>query len=212
MPFRCTSLRALAILAVVVPGGTASLAAQASTRPSSKPAATGTHWVIDPVHSQVDFRVRHMVGRVRGTFESWYGILVTNDRDWTHGTVNVTVNTRSVNTGNKYRDADLRGSNFFAADSFPTMTFESTGIVATDSTVEIGGLLTLKGRTRHVVLAGQYRGIGRDQDGRERIAFDGTTTIDRREFGMQYNQLVDGALAIGDEVEITLAFEAVRTN
>jgi polyisoprenoid-binding protein YceI len=210
--FRAIALRALTAIASLSILGATGVAAQATQRSSSKPAKDGTHWVIDPVHSQVDFRVRHMVGRVRGTFDSWYGIIVTNDRDWTRGTVNVTVNTRSVNTGNKYRDADLRGVHFFAADSFPTMTFESTGIVATDSTVEIGGLLTLKGQTRHVVLTGQYRGIGRDRDGRERIAFDGTTAIDRREFGMSYNELVDGALAIGDEAEITLAFEAVRVN
>lgn len=204
--------RALLAFAALSVMGAAGAAAQATQRPSSKPVEGGTRWVIDPVHSQVDFRVRHLVGRVRGTFDSWYGILVTSDHDWTQGTVNVTVNTRSVNTGNKYRDADLRGAHFLAADSFPTMTFKSTSIVAKDSTVEIGGLLTLKGHTRHVVLTGQYRGIGRDRDGRERIAFDGTTTIDRREFGMSYNELVDGALAIGDEAEITLAFEAVRIN
>lgn len=185
---------------------------QQARRASQKPAATGTRWVVDPVHSQVDFRIRHLVGRVRGTFTNWYGVIVTRDQDWTHGTVNVQVQTRSIDTGNGYRDTDLRSPRFLASDSFPQMTFESTGIVATDSTVEIGGILTLKGRPRHVVLTGQFRGIGRDREGHERIAFDASTVVDRREFGIGFNELVDGVASIGNEVEITIALEAVRAS
>lgn len=181
-------------------------------RASSRIPATGTRWVVDPVHSQVDFRVRHLVGRVRGSFDDWYGVIVTKDDDWTHGTVNVGVQTASVNTGNIHRDADLRSARFFAADSFPRMTFESTGIVATDSTVEIGGILTLKGRSRHVVLVGQYRGTAKDYAGQQRIAFDASTVIDRREFGLAYNETVNGVPGIGNEVEITIAIEAIRVH
>lgn len=181
-------------------------------RPSSRPPAGGTRWVVDPVHSQVDFRVRHLLGRVRGTFSHWYGIIVTEDSNWTHGTVNVSVQTRSINTGNAYRDADLRSARFLAVEEFPQMTFESTGIVATDSTVEIGGILTLKGRARHVVLTGQYRGIARDGEGHQRIAFDASTVIDRRDFGLTYNEIVNGVAGIGNDAEITIALEAVRIN
>jgi polyisoprenoid-binding protein YceI len=183
-----------------------------TTRPSSHPPAGGTRWVVDPVHSQVDFRVRHLLGRVRGTFTRWYGIIVTQDSAWTHGTVNVSVQTGSINTGNAYRDADLRSGRFFAVEQYPQMTFESTGIVATDSTVEIGGILTLRGRSRHVVLTGQYRGIAKDREGHQRIAFDATTLIDRRDFGLTYNEVVDGVAGIGNDAEITIALEAVRIN
>jgi polyisoprenoid-binding protein YceI len=192
---------------------TARAAAQtdpAAARGSGQIPSTGTRWVVDPVHSQVDFRVRHLVGRVRGTFDDWYGVIVTNDDDWTHGTVNVGVQTGSVNTGNLRRDADLRSGRFFASDSFPRMTFESTGIVAADSTVEIGGILTLKGRARRVVLVGQYRGIAKDYAGQQRIAFDATTRIDRRDFGVAYNEMVNGLPGIGNDVEITIAIEAIR--
>jgi polyisoprenoid-binding protein YceI len=185
--------------------------AQTRVRASSHPSAAGTHWIVDPVHSQIDFRVRHLLGRVRGTFVDWYGVLVTKDRDWTHGTVNVSAQTASLNTGNAYRDADLRSDRFFAVDSFPTLTFESTGIVATDSTVEVGGILTIKGHARQVLLTGQFHGIARDAEGHERIAFDASTRVNRRDFGMSLTQIVGAQTVIGDDVEITIAIEAVRT-
>jgi len=201
-----------ALVASAAPPAVAQVAPTAAPRASSGIPATGTRWVVDPVHSQVDFRVRHLVGRVRGTFDDWYGVIVTQDDDWTHGTVNVGVQTATVNTGNIHRDADLRSARFFAADSFPRMTFESTGIVATDSTVEIGGILTLKGHSRHVVLVGQYRGTAKDYVGQQRIAFDASTVIDRRDFGLAYKEMVNGMPGIGNDVEITIAIEAIRVN
>jgi polyisoprenoid-binding protein YceI len=185
--------------------------AQGTVRASSRPSATGSRWVIDPVHSQLDFRVRHLVGSVRGTFVDWYGVLVTQDEDWTHGTVNVSAQTASLNTGNRYRDADLRSPRFFASDSFPQLTFESTGIVATDSTVEIGGILTVKGKARRVVLTGTFNGIQRDPEGHQRIAFEAHTRVKRSDFGMELTAMGGGNSVIGEDVEITVAIEAVRT-
>jgi polyisoprenoid-binding protein YceI len=184
--------------------------AQVTTQVASRPSETGTKWVVDPVHSQIDFRVRHLVGRVRGTFTRWYGVLVTDGEDWTHGTVRVSVQTASLNTGNAYRDADLRSKRFFAVDSFPQMTFEGNNIATTDSTVTIGGTLTIKGHPRPVVLSGQYRGIARDGEGHQRIAFDASTVVDRRDYGIEWNEIVDGSRMIGNDVEITIAIEAVR--
>src|SRR5512135_222731 len=165
----------LAALAVTLVAPAAALG-QAVPEPASSTAAT--KWVVDPVHSQVDFRIRHLVGRVRGTFTDWYGLLETQNRDWTRGTVRVTVQTRSLDTGNKYRDADLRSNRFFAVDSFPQMTFESTRIIA--------------------------RGSSRDREGHERIGFEAGTTIDRRDFGITWNEVVAGVSTIGDDVDITI--------
>jgi len=198
-------LAALALTGLMAPPAARG---QAVPEASSSPAAT--KWVVDPVHSQVDFRIRHLVGRVRGTFDDWYGILETQDSDWTHGRVRVTVQTRTLNTGNKYRDADLRSNRFFAVDSFPQMRFESTRIVARDSAVEISGMLTIKGRSRPIVLNGAYRGIARDREGHERIGFEASTTIDRRDFGITWNEVVAGVNTIGDDVDITITIEAAR--
>jgi polyisoprenoid-binding protein YceI len=92
------------------------------------------------------------------------------------------------------------------------MTFLGTGIAASDTTVEIIGLMTIKAHTRPVTLKGQYRGIASDADGRERIAFDASTTLDRRDFGINWNTAVGGNTLIGNDVEITIALEAVRVN
>ncbi len=168
--------------------------------------------MVDVVHSQIDFRVRHLVGRVRGTFTNWYAIIVTGNRDWLQGKVNVTVQTASLNTGNAYRDADLRSQRFFGVDSFPEMTFLGTGIAATDTTIEIIGLLTIKAHTRPVTFRGTYRGVAKDAQGQERIAFEATTTLDRRDFGITWNATVGETSLIGNEAEITIALEAVRVN
>lgn len=171
-----------------------------------------TKWVVDMVHSQVDFRVRHLVGRVRGNFTKWYAVLTTKDGDWKLGTVNVAVQTASLNTGNEYRDADLRSDRFFAVERFPKMSFQGAGFAATDSTVDVSGILTIKGHSRPVVLSGVYRGLAKDGEGHERMAFEVTGVVDRRDFGISYNENVAGADLIGNQVEITVAIEAVRAN
>lgn len=181
---------------------------QAVAEAGSSTAAT--KWVVDPVHSQVDFRIRHLVGRVRGTFSDWYGLLETQNRDWTHGRVRVSVQTRSLDTGNKYRDADLRSDRFFSVDSFPQMTFESSRIIARGDSVELRGTLTIKGHSRPIVLKGAYRGVARDREGHERIGFEASTTIDRRDFGITWNEVVAGLPTIGNDVDITITIEAAR--
>jgi polyisoprenoid-binding protein YceI len=170
----------------------------------------GSGWKIDVAHSEVSFRIRHIVGRVRGQFTDWEGILVTKDADWSHGTVNVTIQTKSIDTRNEARDNDLRSTRFFAADSFPKITFESTGLIQTNNNFEMSGLLTIKGRTHPVMFKGQYRGIERDQNGKERIAFDGTALINRRDYGLTWNQTLENGAMLSDAVELEIAIEAVR--
>jgi polyisoprenoid-binding protein YceI len=171
-----------------------------------------TKWVVDMVHSQVDFGVRHLVGRVRGTFTKWYAIFASKSGDWKQGTVDVRIETASLNTGNDYRDADLRSDRFFAVAKYPTMTFHGTGITATDSTVDVRGILTIKGHSKPVILSGQYLGIAKDREGHQRIAFEAGTVLDRREFGINWNESVAGAELIGNDVTITIGIEAVRAD
>ncbi|MBP2648728.1 MAG: hypothetical protein H6Q77_2352 [Gemmatimonadetes bacterium] len=202
--FRSTLLAAL-----LVPGA---VIAQVSTptRTFTKPAAGGVHWVVDPDHSEVTFRIRHLVGRVRGSFTRFNATLVTSTDDWRTGTVNVYIQTKSIDTNNPTRDDDLRSPRFFAADSFPLIIFESTGIVAADNSFEMGGLLTIKGKTHPVVLKGEYRGLATDPGGKERLAFEGSTRIDRKEFNLAWNQAVESGAMLGDDVEIEIALEAMR--
>lgn len=199
-------------LAAVVLAGAQGAAAQTTADISAGPPPKETKWVVDMVHSQVDFGVRHLVGRVRGTFTKWYALLTTKDGDWKLGTVNVSVQTASLNTGNAYRDDDLRSDRFFAVARYPKMTFQGTGFAATDSTVDVSGILTIKGHSKPVVLSGQYRGIAKDGEGHERIAFEATGAVDRRDFGIIWNESIAGTELIGNDVEIRIGIEAVRVN
>ena len=198
----------IALLTAAAPRATAQDASHAS--PPAQ--AAEAKWVVDMVHSQVDFAVRHLVGRVRGTFGRWYAVLSTPAGDWRNGTVTVRVQTASLNTGNAYRDADLRSDRFFAVTRYPTMIFEGTGFVVTDSALTVNGMLTIKGHTKPVALAGQYRGIAKDSEGHERIAFEATGAVDRRDFDISWNEKVAGTEMIGDTVQITIGLEAVRAN
>jgi polyisoprenoid-binding protein YceI len=162
------------------------------------------------VHSQVDFAVRHLVGRVRGAFEKWYAVLTTKENDWKQGTVKVSVQTASLNTGNAYRDADLRSDRFFDVRRYPKMTFEGTEFAVADSTLTVTGMLTIKGHSKPVTLTGQYRGVAKDKDGHERIAVESTCEVDRRDVGINWNESVAGTDLVGNTVEITVGIEAVR--
>lgn len=165
---------------------------------------------IDPVHSELSFRIRHLMGRVFGTFTEWEGTLVTDPADLSSTSVDVTVQAASINTLNEQRDDHLRSDDFFAADEYPTLRFTSTRTEVRGDDIAVHGDLTIRGVTRPVVLAGQFLGEGPDPWGGHRVAFLASTTIDRNDFGVSFNQLVEGVGMIGDEVDIEIAIEAVR--
>lgn len=197
-------VRTLVLAGLALAGTSGGLAAQ-----DPGPPRPG-RWIVDIVHSQIDFRVRHLVGRVRGSFTNWYAVITTDNRGLRSGRVDVTVQTASLTTGNALRDSDLRSGRFFAVDSFPEMTFRGTGLSMSDTTAEVVGVLTIKGRSHPARFTGQFRGVAKDPDGHERVAFDATTAIDRRDYGMEWNTVVGANTLIGNEVEITIALEAVR--
>ena len=186
--------------------------AQASRDASAGAPSTEARWVVDMVHSQIDFGIRHLVGRVRGTFDRWYAVLATKEGDWKLGTVKVSVQTASLNTGNSYRDADLRSDRFFAVERYPKMTFEGTSFAVGDSTIDVKGFLTIKGHSKPVTLSGQYRGVAKDREGHERIAFEAGGAVDRRDFGITWNENVAGRELIGNTVDFTILIEAVRAD
>jgi len=165
---------------------------------------------IDTVHSEMTFRIRHLMGRVFGAFTDWEGTLTVDPDDLSTLAVAVTVQTASINTFNEQRDDHLRTDDFFDIENHPTMTFTSNRVVVNGRAINVEGDLTIRGTTRPVVLTGEYLGEGPDPWGGERIAFVASTTIDRQDFGVSFNQLVEGVGMIGDQVEISLAIEAVR--
>jgi polyisoprenoid-binding protein YceI len=172
--------------------------------------ASPVAWTVDQAHSEVSFRVRHLTGRVRGHFKDYSTTLMADPAQLTSGNVTVEVKTASVNTENEKRDAHLRSPDFFDVEKFPAMTFKSTKVEASGKDLAISGDLTIKGVTKPVVLKGTFNGKVTDPWGKERLGFEVSTTIDRRDFGLVWNKLVEGSSLVGDEVTIDIAIEAVK--
>jgi polyisoprenoid-binding protein YceI len=168
-------------------------------------------WAVDPAHSEVSFRVRHLTGRVRGHFKEFSTSLMADPAQLTTGSVSVEVKTASVNTENEKRDTHLRGPDFFDVEKFPVMTFKSTKVESNGKDIALSGDLTIRGVTKPVVLKGTFNGKVVDPWGKERLGFEVSTTIDRRDFGLVWNKLVEGSSLVGDEVTIDIAIEAVKS-
>lgn len=168
-------------------------------------------WTVDPVHSEVSFKVRHFVTKVPGTFTQWTGEILTDPAKLSGGSVAVAIQAASISTKNDRRDTHLRSADFLAVDSFPTITFKSTKVEATGSALRVIGDLTIRGVTKSVVLQGEFGGtFGPAEAGKQKIGFSASTKINRLEYGLRWNRLVEGVNMLGDEVEIILNIEATR--
>jgi polyisoprenoid-binding protein YceI len=167
-------------------------------------------WVIDPVHSDVSFVVKHMmVSKVRGSFREFEGV-VTVAENPLDSSVTATIDMTSIDTNNTQRDDHIRSADFFEVESYPTMTFRSTGIRPDGEDFVLVGELTLHGVTRPVELALEVGGAGPDAYGGTRSGFSATTKINRRDFGIDISLPMDGGgVVVGDVISIQLEIEAV---
>lgn len=170
-------------------------------------------WVIDPVHSAGEFAVKHlMVATVRGNFRITEGQIVINEGNHTASSVNATIDATSLHTREEKRDAHLRSGDFFNAEQYPTITFESTRVQkVSDTSWKVVGNLTILGVTKEATLDVEEGGEIKDPYGKQRRGFTAETTIDRREWGLTYNAALEtGGVMVSDKVKITLDIAAVR--
>jgi polyisoprenoid-binding protein YceI len=167
-------------------------------------------WSIDPVHSEVGFSVRHMmVSKVRGRFTSFSGQIVTGD-DILDSSVAAEIDMSSIATGNEQRDAHIRSADFFEVETYPAMTYRSTGVRRHGDGYILDGKLTLKGVTKDVPLALEINGFGPDPYGGTRAGFSATAEINRRDFGVNFNAVMEtGGTVVSDKVTIQLEIQAV---
>jgi polyisoprenoid-binding protein YceI len=167
-------------------------------------------WTIDPVHSDVAFTVRHMmVSKVRGHFTRLEGEIVTAS-DPLESTVTATIDLTSIDTNNAERDAHLRSADFLEIETYPTMTYRSTGIRRSEDGFDVDGELTLHGVTRQVPLTLDVNGFTRDPYGNTRAGFSATTEIDRKDFGITATTPMDGGgVVVGDKIQIFIEIEAI---
>ncbi len=167
---------------------------------------------IDPVHSGASFQIRHLVGNVIGRFNEMAGTIRLDPADLTKSSVVLTIKAASIDTSNSKRDDDLRSANFFDVQKFPEIRFESVRIEkGTGDTYRVTGRLTMHGVTREVTVPVEYMGTVRDPWGNQRAGFSVSCALDRKDFGIVWNKVLDsGGLMLGDEVRATINIEAIR--
>lgn len=183
-----------------------------TTATAPAPATTGT-WQLDPAHSSVEFAVRHlMIATVRGRFGAVTGTVQGLDGTTAVPELDVTIDVASIDTRQLQRDEHLRSADFFDAVKFPTITFKSHRVDGDlRGAFRLIGNLTIRGVTREVVLAVESQGERADPWGGYRAGFSATGKVDRRDFGLTWNQLLEaGGFAVGDEIKITIDAELAR--
>ncbi|MGP3969207.1 YceI family protein [Streptomyces sp. 6N223] len=169
------------------------------------PGYTAGTWIIDPVHSEISFSVRHLgIAKTRGRFDSFEGEIVTAE-DPLKSSVTATIQTASINTGNDMRDDHVRSEDFLHVEEFPTMTFTSTGVRSEGEGLLVDGELTLRGVTKPVTLELELNGFGTGMEGKPAAGFTATTEISRKDFGVTGGA---AGAAVSEAVKITIEVEA----
>ena len=171
-----------------------------------------TTWTIDPAHTTVEFSVKHlMISTVRGHFGAVTGTIVLDEQDPAASTVTAEIDVTSIDTRQEQRDAHLRSPDFFDVETFPSIRFQSTRIQRDGDHYDVVGQLTIRDVTREVVLHTSDEGRGGDPWGGQRAAFSATTKIDRRDFGLEWNQALEtGGVLVGNDIKISLEVQAVK--
>ena len=167
-------------------------------------------YTIDPVHSDVSFKVRHMmVSKVSGRFGKFSGEINYDDKNPSAWSTQATIDAASIDTNNDKRDGHLKSGDFFDAAKYPVITFKSTGVKNINGgKAQLMGMLMMHGVEKPVTLDLEVGGVVTEK-GMTKAGFEATTKINRKDFGVSYNKTLDnGGLAVGEEVEISIRIEA----
>jgi len=169
-------------------------------------------WNIDPSHSIVSFVARHLViTKVRGTFGDFSGAVVITD-DKLASTVQATIGMASITTGDEGRDGHLKSADFFDVETYPNMTFVSTGIRGDGAEYVLTGDLTIKGVSKSIELDLEFEGVSPDPWGGTRVGFSATGEINRRDFGLNFDVKVDtGGALVGEKIKLEIEAQAVKS-
>jgi polyisoprenoid-binding protein YceI len=170
--------------------------------------ATKTLWKIDPTHSEVGFKVRHMmISTVKGHFEGFDVSVESNSDDFSDAEISVSIDIDSINTKNEDRDNHLKSADFFNAEEFPKMTFRSTSFDG--STLK--GELTIKNITKEVELNVEFNGSAIDPYGQTKAGFEITGEINRQDFDLTWSAVTEaGKIVVGDTVKLTIDAQLVK--
>lgn len=170
-------------------------------------------WVLDPTHSELQFRIKHlMISTVSGQFSNFKATVETAGDDFTKAKVHFEASVDSISTSNEQRDAHLKNGDFFDAEKYPVITFEGERMEkAGDDEYKLYGTLTMRGVSKQIVLNADFGGITNDPWGNTRTGFSVTGMINRQDFGMSFGAVTEtGGLLLGNEVKITAEVQFVK--
>lgn len=169
-------------------------------------------WVLDPSHSLFEFAVKHMmIATVKGRFTGVQGVISADPANLAAAEFGATVDVATIDTRDEQRDGHLRSADFFEAETYPTITFQSKKVSPKGDEYELVGDLTIKGVTREVTLALTYEGSGKDPWGNEKIGFSAEGKINRKDFGLVWNVALEaGGVLVGEDVKISIQIEAAK--
>jgi polyisoprenoid-binding protein YceI len=174
---------------------------------------TKTKWTLDAAHSELVFKVRHMmIANVKGEFRKFYGEIISDGTDFTKSSVDVTVDTGSIFTNEENRDAHLKGSEFFDVQNFPTLTFKGNKFrKVSEDAYKLTGLLEIRGVSKEVELDVEFGGINKDPWGNQKAGFSVSGKINRKDFGLNWNAALEtGGVLVSDEVRIAAEVQFVK--
>lgn len=173
--------------------------------------ATDT-WTMDKAHSDVTFRVKHLMSKVTGSFVDFDGTITTDFGNLAASSVSFTIQATSIDTKNADRDKHLRSADFFDVEKYPTISFTSSKITKTgEGSFDVTGTLTMHGVSKEITLPVTFLGAAQDPWGNTKAGFEADTTLSRTDFGIVWNKALEtGGLLLGDEVEVTINLEVAK--
>ncbi len=174
---------------------------------------SSTKWVLDPTHSELQFKVKHlMITTVTGSFGQFESEVTTEENDFSTAKISLKAALNTINTGNEQRDAHLKSDDFFSAEKFPYMTFESTSIEKkNEEEFTIHGDLTIRDVTKSVSLKAELGGIAKDPWGNLKAGFTVSGSINRKDFGLTWNAATEtGGVLVSEDVRIAAEIQYVK--
>jgi len=175
--------------------------------------STKTKWALDPTHSELAFKVRHMmITNVKGEFRKFDGSLLTEGSDFTKSSIDVTIDASSIFTNEDKRDGHLKSGDFFDVENYPTLLFQGKSFKKLyDDEYKLKGVLTIKGVSKEIELDVEFGGINKDPWGNEKAGFSVDGKINRKDFGLNWNAALEtGGVLVSEEVKISAEVQFVR--
>ena len=171
-----------------------------------------TKWTIDTTHSEIGFKVKHMMfTNLSGQFESYEGTVVSEDDNFENASFEFSADINSINTNNADRDNHLKSGDFFDGENHPKLTFKSTSFTKKGDEYELKGDLSLKGETKPVQLAVEFSGILKDPWGNTKVGFTITGKINRKDWGLNWNSALETAgVLVGEEVKLNIELQLIQ--